>query len=176
MKTWKRIPNYSLYEASTDGEIKTFNWKNQGKEAIMKPAKDNSGYLRTMLMRDDGIMHTIKVHRIIGQTFVDNPENKPEINHLNGIKSDNRAVNLAWTTRSENIQHAFDFLQKTKLIGEKNPAATITEKEVIEIRAVYTCDKTVKERLTKRQLAQKYKVTIGCIKNIVTNKTWKHLL
>lgn len=178
MKTWKTIPNYSLYEASSDGEIKTFNWKNKGKEAIMKPASDNSGYLRTMLKNDDGVIHTIKVHRIIGQTFIPNPENKPEINHINGIRSDNRIDNLEWNTRSENMQHSFNFLYRDRRFGENNPAATITEKEVIEIRSIYPFGRKSKKsgEITKKELAEKYKVTIFCIKNIVTNKTWKHLL
>ena len=100
METWKKIPGYSLYEASTEGRIKTFNWKNTGKIAIIKPALDNSGYLRTMLKRDiDGKIHTIKVHRLIAMTYIDNPKNYPEVNHLNSIRNDNRVINLEW--RSE---------------------------------------------------------------------------
>lgn len=177
MEIFKKIPNYSLYEASDLGNIKTFNWKNQGKISIMKPAKDNSGYLRTMLKSDLGKIQTIKVHRIIAQTFLPNPCNLPHVNHINGIKEDNRLVNLEWVSVSDNLKHSFK-LGLHSTVGEKNPAATISEKDVIEIRANYTYGKKskVKGELTKKELALKYGVSFYCIKNIILGKTWKHLL
>ena len=179
MEIWKKIPNYPLYEASNMGFIKTFNWKNQGKERIMKPALDGSGYLRTMLKGEDGRFHTIKVHRIIGQTFIPNPKNKPQINHLNCIKTDNRVINLEWATVSENQIHAFKE-QRRNIKGENNPATKLTDKQVIEIREKYTYNrkggKGVSGVVTKLILAVEYNVNIWVIKQIVTGKSWKHLL
>lgn len=83
---WHQIPNFRNYEASKDGLIRTHNWKNTGKTRIMKPAYDNCGYLRTVLIDDDGRYCTVKVHRIIASTFIDNAENKETVNHKNGIK------------------------------------------------------------------------------------------
>lgn len=178
MKQWRKIPNYSNYEASTDGEIKTFNWKNSGIERVMKPAFDNSGYLRTMLKNDNGKYDTIKVHRIIAQTFIPNPENKQQINHKNGVKHDNRVENLEWATHSENIKHSYATGLKS-VQGELNPAAILNEKQVLEIRSKYTYGRKggrTKTAVTKRMLAEEYRVGVHVIKNIVTNKTWKHLL
>lgn len=177
MKKWERIPNYSLYEASTDGEIKTFNWKGCGRIEIMKPARDNGGYLRTMLKRDDGKIHTIKVHRVIAQTFIPNPENKETVNHKNGIKTDNRVCNLEWATRSENCKHAFDTDLESNC-GEKNPCATLTDEQVLEIRANYQYGRKSRHEggLTKIELAKKYNTTFHVIKRVISNKTWKHLL
>ena len=177
MKNWKTIPNYSLYQASEDGEIKTFNWKNTGQTRIMKPAFDNCGYLRTMIKNDNGKFDTIKVHRIIAQTFIPNPENKPQVNHKNGIKSDNSIDNLEWSTVSENIRHSFDSGFHPSRKGENNPSAKISEREVLEIRALYIPSKggKIKDRLTKSQIAEMYKVSVSLIKRIVTNQTWNHL-
>ena len=177
MKQWKRIPNYSLYEASTDGEVKTFNWKGSGRESIMKPHRDNGGYLRTMLKRDDGKIHTIKVHRIIAYTFISNPENKETINHINGIKTDNRVINLEWSTRSENCKHAFD-TDLNSNSGENNPFASLTNDQVIEIRKNYQYGRKSRHDggLTKQQIADKYNTTFATIKQIVQGKSWKHLL
>lgn len=179
METWKTIPGYSLYKASDMGNIKTFNWKNKGIEKIMSPALDGSGYLRTMLKGDDGIFHTIKVHRIISQTFIDNPNGKPQVNHLNCIKTDNRVINLEWVTISENQIHAYKE-QRRNIKGENNPAATLSDKQVIEIRSKYTYNrkggKTTKGVISKIILAKEYGVNIHVIKGIVTGTTWKHLL
>lgn len=171
MKIWKRIPNYSLYEASNEGEIKTFNWKNKGTEAIMKPSKDGSGYLRTMLKRDDGVTHTIKVHRIIAQTFIDNPENKSEVNHINEVKDDNRIENLEWASKKENSDLWVKNGCKGKLIGEKIGTAKLTEKEVLEMRA-----KFIPKIYGRKKLAEEYKVSILTVKDIIQKRSWKHLL
>ena len=177
MKQWKAIPNYSKYHASTDGEIKTFNWKNKGAEKIMKPDLDNSGYLRTMLINDKGEWCTVKVHRIIAQTFISNPLEKKEVNHKNSIRSDNRLINLEWVTHSENVLHSFaNKMQSNK--GEQNPCATLTDKQVLEIRANYKYGR--KSRFeggkSKIELAKEYNTSFSVIKKIISNKTWKHLL
>lgn len=179
MEIWKRIPNYSLYEASTLGNIKTFNWKNKGIERVMKPAIDGSGYLRTMLVGDDGITRTVKVHRIIGQTFIDNPDNNPQINHKNCVKTDNRVINLEWVTASENQIHAYKE-KRRNISGENNPSTNLTDKQVLEIRRRYTFGRKggrgIVGVVTKSMLAKEYGVNIWVIKTIITGKTWKHLL
>jgi hypothetical protein len=172
---WKPIPNYSLYHASNMGFIKTFNWKNKGTEAIIKPALDNCGYLRTMLKRDDGIFHTVKVHRIIASTFLDNADNKPCVNHINCIKSDNRVINLEWCTISENIKHAYK-MNSLSQKGECNACATLTDKQVLEIRQNYTYGKKAKSGITKKEIAEKYNTSFSVIKRIIQGKTWKHIL
>lgn len=175
MEEWKVIPNFSLYMASNMGYIKTFNWKNKGVERIMKPALDGSGYLRTMLIGDDGFFHTIKVHRIIAQTFIENTENKPQINHKNCIKTDNRVINLEWATVSENIRHAYKE-QRMNNKGENNPCSTLTDAQAKEILENYKFGKKVKSGKTKQQIAEEYGTTFNVIKRLVQRKTWKHLL
>lgn len=168
METWKEIKGYCNYQCSSLGRIKTFNWKNKGIEKIMKPAFDNGGYLRTMLKREDGKFCTIKVHRIVAQSFLENEENKETVNHINGIKHDNRVENLEWATRSENSKHAVKMGLITDRKGEKNPASTLTNDQVLEIRKL-------KGKYKKIDIAKKFNTSFHIVKRILSNKTWKHL-
>lgn len=178
---WKKIPNYSRYDASNLGEIRTHDWKGSGVTKIMSPSKDAGGYLRTMLKRDDGVIHTIKVHRIIASTFIKNPNNKSSVNHKNGVKSDNRVENLEWCTHAENIKHAKEHGLRWKPKGEMNPSAKVTEDIVIKIRKEWELKpkhpsgRPKKVGITRAELAKKYNVSEHIIKRIVTRKTWKHL-
>lgn len=74
---------------------------------IKSPNKTKCGYLVVNLFYDCGL-HGKLVHRLVAEAFIPNPENKRTVNHKNGKKDDNRAVNLEWMTYSENVKHAFD--------------------------------------------------------------------
>lgn len=95
---WKPIPNISGYYASSEGQI-----RNEQGDIIRQRGKPN-GYQYVSLGSNGGFL----VHRVICSAFHENLENKPEVNHINGIKTDNRAENLEWCTSSENKQHAWD--------------------------------------------------------------------
>jgi hypothetical protein len=168
MEIYVTIPNYSNYLVSNYGNIKTFNWKNKGIEAVMKPAKDKSGYLRTMLKNDSGKYDTIKVHRIVVSAFIGLKDGL-EVNHKDGVKTNNNIDNLELVTHQENMKHAF----KNKLqdnLGSKNPFSKLNEKKVIEIRSKFK-----KHVYTRQMLATEYNVTIACIKDILIKRTWAHV-
>ncbi len=74
---------------------------------ILKRRIDRAGYF-TVRLTQDGNTKTHFLHRLIAETFVPNTDIKPFVNHINGIKTDNRIENLEWVTHSENVQHAFD--------------------------------------------------------------------
>lgn len=178
-KEWKKVKGFSTYECSSDGELKTFNWKNKGVERIMKPAMDNGGYMRTVLKRDsDGKLCTIKVHRVMAITFLEGVEGKNEVNHINGIKHDNRIENLEWCSRSENLIHAYK-LGLSNVKGERNPATNLKDSDVLAIRSKFTYGRKGGRPLpgvvSKTMLAKEYNVNVSVIKYILNRKTWKHL-
>lgn len=103
------------------------------------------------------------VHRLVAKAFIPNPLNKPEVNHINGIKTDNRAVNLEWATRSENARHAISTgLAQT---GERSGSAKLTLKQVRIIRSLFG-----KMRIHK--IAEKFNVAKSTIEAIKHGKTW----
>ena len=129
---------------------------------------DENGYKNIYLYLKDGTRKYFKVHRLILNTFkpIENSENF-QVNHINGIKNDNRLENLEWCTRSENLLHAFDTGLEDKPIGEKNPNHKLSEKEVIEI-----C-KMIKNKTPISIIASNYGVTKGTISHIKNKRTWK---
>jgi len=163
---WKDYGN--RYAVSNHGRIMAFYSKSSGKmnPKIMNPALDGSGYLRTVLYGK-----TIKVHRIVAEVFIENKENKQTINHINGIKTDNHIQNLEWNTHSENCLHSFKIGLQLKKNGELNGMAKITEEIVKEIRAKF-------KPLVygRKKLAQEYGLKEHHIKDIVTKRTWKHVV
>lgn len=116
---WKDVVGYEgLYSISNKGRIirlEKNRTKGSGnyhkKEIILVPATTKNGYNYVLLYKNK-IRKIKKIHQLVSRAFIPNSENKPCVNHINGVKTDNRVKNLEWCTHSENMQHAL----KTGLI------------------------------------------------------------
>lgn len=111
IEIWKDIPGYEgLYEASNTGKVKSIaNTKIHGfkpnKETILAGCINTRGYLCVNLYKNR-IRKTIRIHKLVAETFIPNPKGKCCVNHINGNRLDNRLENLEWVTWSENTLHA----------------------------------------------------------------------
>ena len=102
---WKDIEGYEgYYQVSNMGNVKSLNYRHTSKERILKPQKNNDGYLNVQLYQD-GKGKIYKVHRLVATAFCENQMGYTEVNHINEDKSDNRAENIEWCSRSYNINY-----------------------------------------------------------------------
>jgi hypothetical protein len=99
---WKSIPGYDGYEASDLGRISRII---NGHRYMISPWDSNKGYLRVAIFKKGKQVKRL-VSRLVAIAWIPNPDNKPQVNHINGNKHDNTIGNLEWTTGSENVKHA----------------------------------------------------------------------
>lgn len=167
MEIWKPIPNFSNYEVSDLGNIRSLNYKRSGKVQVLLPAKSKDGYMKTMILSDEGNYRSRTIHSFVCATFIGPRQEGMQINHINSIKHDNRLTNLEYCTPSENALHSYKTNNKKRMVGSLNGMAKLTEKDVVEIRQ----HAQGKGRYYgRKQLAEKYKVSECTIKEIVTRR------
>ncbi len=171
---WKDIPEYQgKYQVSNCGRIKSLTRKvpcvngvRTVKERILKQAVSKRVGYPFITLASNCIHKSHLMHRLISEAFIPNPENKPQVNHKNGIKTDNRICNLEWVTYHENRQHAFDTGLQKPVQGECHGHSIVTEKIVKEIRES-------KER--PYILCKHYNISETTIRDIRKRRSWRHL-
>lgn len=160
---WRDVDGYDgKYQVSNFGRVKSF----QRGERILKPGLDYKGYPYVALWHGGKGKHTF-VHRLVAEAFIPNPDNKPQVNHVDGDKANNHTDNLEWCTQSENTRHAY----VTGLIslpqGESNYQAKLTNEQAVYIREN-------PDGLTGRELARRFNTTPVTISDIQRGKKYRN--
>lgn len=171
---WKEVPDYEgVYSVSNIGNVKSVDHycegrKGSGKQTgrILKSQKSHKGYLRVSLSRNK-VKFTTGVHRLVAQSFIPNPENKPQVNHINGIKTDNRVENLEWATNKENQKHAIENKLTTYNTCERHHASKLTNEQVVIARMSFAMGV-----FTNKELSEKYRISQTAMSNILRKKTY----
>lgn len=162
---WKNVEDYDgSYQVSDMGRVAS---KKLSDKIILKSSLDSDGYKQVVLSKNN-IQKTIKVHRLVALAFIDNPDNLPQINHLDGDKSNNKTDNLEWISISDNISHAFRTGLKVSLKGSQIGNSVLIEKDVKNIR-------NLKGKISNKEIAEQYRVSTATVSNILNLKSWRHI-
>ena len=168
---WVDIVNYEgLYQVSNLGRVRSLDRvikRSNGsnltlKGRVRKLSDDTRGYLAVRLSNKDGGSNK-KVHKLVLSMFSTKLCEDYQINHINGVKYDNRLKNLEWCTASENSQHAHDAFLKTPT------SKKLTNYEVVAIK------KLLRLKTSIREIADLFKMSISTIYDIKNKKSWKHI-
>ncbi len=168
-EVWLPIKGFEgLYMISSLARVRSlpgryFKGNRTKPDILLKPASNREGYLSVKLYKNS--MKTQKlIHRLVGDAFVPNPDNKKEFNHKDLNKLNNLPSNLEPNTRQENVEHAK--VNGAILRGEQCPRSILTEKQVLEI---FYNNGTIKE------IAKKYSILTGMIRAVKSGQSWSWL-
>ena len=171
VEIWKDIPEYEgRYQVSNLGNVKTLTrlviehrrtYIRNGK--ILNQYNDKAGYYKVKLYNGDGSFLSKGVHQLVASLFIPNPNNYPQVNHIDGNPRNNEISNLEWCSNSQNTKHAYSTgLKKIEnYTGEANNWAKLTKEDVLNIR------KDREMGLSLKSLSNKYNTRIGNISFII---------
>lgn len=166
-----QVSNYGSVR-SLDRVIKEKTGKTRTiKGLVLKPRINRRGY-QNVDLKKQGKRKTVSAHKLVAQAFLSNPDNKPTVNHLNGIKTDNNVNNLEWATHSENLSHAHNIrLRKSPVdILSKNYHRKLNSQQVLVIKHLLKIGK-----LTHKEIAKIFNVGRSTISEINSGRKWKDL-
>lgn len=125
---WKDVKGYEgLYRVSNLGRVKTLNYKRTGKERVLKNSLNRDGYLMVKLYKNREHLG-LGVHRLVAEAFIPNPEGKPQVNHIDEVKTNNHVTNLEWATAKENSNHGTHNIRiSRKMRGKPVKGVSLTD-------------------------------------------------
>lgn len=173
---WVPVVGWRGYSVSNMGRVRSEKREVTRSDRRKQPIPEkmligdsSSGYIRIRLRTPSGSKR-MSVHRLVAIHFIPNPENKRVVNHINGIRTDNRVTNLEWATNAENISHAYKTGLNVHLRGEDWHNSKLTEAKVKRIRRLYRTGE-----YTQEALAGDFGVSRRCIGKVVSNNSWTHV-
>lgn len=174
MEQWKDITDFEgLYQVSNLGNIKsiarvsTIGRRLKERMLSLKVNKDN-GYVYVSLFRQ-GKTYNKRVHILVAQEWVKNPNKLPIVHHKDADKENNKVNNLQWATQKTNVNESIK-AGNMKVTGSEHPQAKLTEESVYEIKELLATTK-----LTQKSIAERYGVEKSAISKIKRNITWTHV-
>ena len=136
---WKDIKDLEgLYQVSNWGNVMSLNYNGTGKPRLMKTVKNKYGYLVVKLFKDRK-PKMFRVNRLVAETFIPNPDNLPQVNHIDENKENNRVDNLEWCTPKENSNHGTRNERRVKTQSKPVLQLTLTGDLIKEWSSVAEC-------------------------------------
>lgn len=171
---WKTLiynnSEYDTLEINECGDL-----RNKKTQKMYKSSVTGSGYLGVCVsLGSRENKKLFKIHKCVASTFIENPENKPYVNHKDGNKLNNNVDNLEWVTESENVKHAnkMGLRDYATISGEKHKFSKLTKDDVLYIRHTY---KSNDKKRGGRALSRKFNVSKETIRDIIHRNSWKHI-
>ena len=175
VEVWQPIAGASTYAVSNRGSVRRLDhWRlNKGTRQLMlgrilTPQITIDGYLQVSVKFDDGHRKMMSVHRLVAIAFLGEPAADREVNHKDGLKTNNAIENLEFVTRSENIRHAYATGINGGCRGQQQPMAKFTDSDIREIRSL-------RGKVRQADLARRFNTVQATISRVQLGKSWRHV-
>lgn len=175
-ENWAIYKEFPKYGVNKSGQVCSFDYNHTRKLKIIKQYKDRDGYKYVFLIVNNKRYKRL-VHRMILTTFIPNLENKPQVNHINDTRDDNRLENLEWCTAKENVIHSYKINnKKTSDLSRKKASERFSKTNNSKAKITQTIAENIRRDRKRgcllKEIAKKYNLSISQCSCICRNKFW----